>query len=128
MSAHTPIRPGENGESNGIKPSVGFDWYRLLPPFWIQNDRTCRAWDAALNRALDQYGACRVDGYTCKVGPLEVWTANWPYSYGNSYRPKLNVLPMVRTRLRLRKMLGEEYDLRQVNRLAALVALVEQSK
>ena len=82
--------------------SRGFDWYRLLPWYWIQNDRTDREWDAVLNDLLDRYTLSE-SLYCAHLGPVTVWASNWPYAYGTAYHPvELHGLPMVRTRKRLR--------------------------
>ena len=83
------------------------DWMRMLDPrAWIQAYPTCREWDAILNEQLDKHGAFRVDKFTARVGSLEVWVENWPYSYGYCYDPYTKLLPKYSTRRRLRKMVG----------------------
>ena len=81
------------------------DWYRFLPRYWSQNKPTCRQWDAILNKALDEFGVTDVDRHHCRVGPLQVWIANWPYSYGTAYGADCPYtgLPTVATRKRLRR-------------------------
>jgi len=85
------------------------DWMRLIPRYWLQNEPTCLWWDKELNELLDKQEVEPLDEFTCKVGNLEVWIANWPYSYGYAYNPKYPYLPKVNTRLRLRKMIKEKH-------------------
>lgn len=82
-----------------------FDWGRINPRFWFQNNPTSDEWDAILNRAMDTYKA-ELGGYetTLKLGPLTVWTANWPYAYGSCWSPSFDGLPRVATRKRLRAL------------------------
>lgn len=89
-----------------ISPTRGFDWYRLLPKFWMQNEPTDRLWDAILNKALDEFGYNRRSDCTGTVGPFTVWVSNYPYSTGWAYEgigPR-KALPMCRTRIRLRRL------------------------
>lgn len=80
------------------------DWLRLLPGFWLQNEPTDWEWDATLNRLLDKHEP--KEGYlTASIGGVEVWTGNYPYSYGSCHDPKLRFLPSVATRKRLRAVL-----------------------
>lgn len=81
------------------------DWYRFLPPYWLQTGPTNKEWDRALNKALDTGRIEDVDNYTAKVGGITVWVSNWPYGYGNPYEPTVRVLPTVATRKRLRAAL-----------------------
>ena len=95
----TLSRP-DGGE--GVAVSRGFDWWRLLPRYWGQNYPTCREWDAVLNGLLDAFDPAP-GMHTANLGGIEVWTQNWPYAYGSQYSPlKSELLPMVRTRKRLR--------------------------
>lgn len=89
-----------------------FDWYRLLPYYWLQNYPTDWKWDKILNELLDEHGVKGLDIYTAKVGHLIVWVSNYPHAYGSLYSPnKVNILPSVKTRKRLKSMLGEiDYD------------------
>jgi len=77
------------------------DWYRLLPPYWVQNRRTCLHWDKALSEALDDGIVHRFSARGVRVGNLNVWVSNWPHAYGSKYM--LGVLPKVSTRKRLRE-------------------------
>ncbi len=78
------------------------DWYRLIPGFWSQQKKTFKAWDVALNRALDE-GVTHVGPHEAKVGPFTVWISNWPYSFGYNRDDALEQLPFVKTRMRLRR-------------------------
>lgn len=79
-----------------------FDWRRLVAPrFWLQNYPTDWEWDATLNRLLDTHDP--KPGYmTVSLGGVDVWVSNWPYSYGYPYTPRMDGLPSVATRKRLR--------------------------
>lgn len=52
----------------------------MLPDFWIMNEPYSESWDKALNRLLDKYMFTDIDQYTAKLGDVEVWIANMPYS------------------------------------------------
>jgi len=101
------------------------DWYRLFNPlFWIQNEPTSEEWDRVLNELLDKYGVTSVNQYTARVGNLEIWVCNYPYSFGHTHnsvfrpeQPSLynNVLPKVKTRIRLKKMI-EQVQKEQFNK------------
>jgi len=81
-----------------------FDWYRLFRPwFWIQNDPTNWAWDAALRQALKTQEITAVGPYTCRIGQTEVWIASYPFAYGHPYQPRDEGLPSASTRALLRK-------------------------
>ena len=43
--------------------------------------------------------------YTLCIGDLEIWIANFPYSFGQPWRLNKQVLPKVRTRYRLAKFI-----------------------
>lgn len=45
--------------------------------------------------------------YYIRLGGIEVWVENWPYAYGNPYSPKMRVLPTMKTRKRLKKMIED---------------------
>lgn len=95
--------------SGQVEPTKGVDWRRLQPKYWHQNYPTDRAWDAILNRLLDEHIPVSLGQHYCQVGPVKVWVENWPYAYARPEHPPLNnsAVPMVRTRLRLRKALYE---------------------
>jgi hypothetical protein len=109
-----------------MAPSKGFDWWRLVPIYWWQNEPTNREWDAMLNRLLDEHSP--VKGYcTARLGPVDVWASNWPYAYGSAWRPvERDGLPMVRTRRRLRKML-EAQDYAPIRAAIAKATAARQS-
>lgn len=97
------------------------DWQRLWPRYWLQNQRTDWEWDAILNRLLDEYPvtfATYESELTAKVGPVEVWTGNFPYAYGSAYRPNAgDGLPSVATRKRLKGLVPKVDRLREVKAL-----------
>lgn len=102
------------------------DWYRILPLYWFQNSATCPLWDKALNEALGRYPVENVTGYSCSVGPLKVWIANWPYAYGSDQNGSSEeLLPKVATRKRLKKAVDAVYRER---RLAYYQHLMEKMK
>lgn len=78
------------------------DWYRLLPPYWVQVHPTSKAWDKVLNELLDRGPITEIGDHTAKVGGAVVWVANWPYGFGNPYGKEAVGLPKVATRKRLR--------------------------
>lgn len=102
---------------------MNIDWGRLLPQFWFQSEPTHMGCDGILNALLDEYGVSAADEYTAKIGPIEVWIANYPYSYGKSYVPEAYVLPTTKTRRRLRKMVNEAND-----PLAEIKSIIEKNK
>lgn len=84
-----------------------FDWQRLWPKYWVQNEPTNWEWDATLNDLLDKYKP--IPGYmTVTLGPVEVWVSNYPYSYGRPWRPLGKFLPSVATRKRLKSAVPTE--------------------
>lgn len=113
-----------SGQEQALKPSRGFDWCRLLPRYWLQNEETSREWDAILNALLDAYEPENVTAHTCRLGGVEIWIQNWPYQYGYQREPASRALPMVRTRKRLRKrLIGHNYAVAR-----AAIAKATQSK
>lgn len=99
------------------------DWERLKPRYWMQNEPTSWEWDAILNYLMDTYEP--EPGYlTVKLGPVEVWVSNWPYSYGNAYRPhEVKVLPSVATRKRLKNLVSVADPLVKVKHLLPKASL-----
>lgn len=86
-----------------------FDWHRLIRPrSWVQLYKTNWEWDALLNDMLDNQQPVAVREFAATICGVEVWTANWPYAYGSPICPKtINVLPSMKTRLRLKRALGD---------------------
>ena len=81
------------------------DWYRLLPRYWVQTERTNLDWDRALNKALDAALPTIDDKFTVTLADgRQVWVENWPYAYGTEWGhpTKRRGLPTVKTRKRLR--------------------------
>jgi hypothetical protein len=79
-----------------------FDWRRLIPRYWLQNDPTDYVWDHLLNKSLDLYEVKEVTSpYLVSAGPFQIWVSNWPHAYGKYYG--IGGLPTVKTRLRLRE-------------------------
>ena len=85
-----------------------FDWQRWVNPLnWIQFGYTSWEYDAALNKALDNYGISSVGYSTCDVNGRHIWIGNYPYSYGNI--EDSSALPSMKTRRKLRRMIDEMY-------------------
>jgi hypothetical protein len=85
------------------------DWERVFKPiYWTQNYPTCWEWDALLNEIMDKAENINTDKI-CRVNidGVEIWASNWPYAYGSPHIliNDNNVLPSVKTRKRLKKML-----------------------
>jgi len=85
------------------------DWRRLIPGFWVQTCPTSLEWDAMLNDLMDRHDPTEREKYTIKFGSINIWIENWPYAYGRPYNgfrqggnPTVDVVPTVKTRLRLR--------------------------
>lgn len=91
-----------------------FDWGRLNPRFWLQNYPTSDEWDMILNDLLDKHPVVRDGDYAVKVGPITVWTSNYPYSYGKPWEPSVDVLPRAATRIRLKKAIPNTDPLEEV--------------
>lgn len=98
---------------------MNIDWRRLWPIYWMQNEPTDYAWDKLLNDLLDKHTPVR-SYMTCKLGKIEVWVGNFPYSYGGYYDDSTSRygLPTVKTRLRLRAALNSA-DVAKIERLAS---------
>lgn len=63
-----------------------FDLARLLNPLaWVQNYPTDWAYDDLVNALLDEHGVTRIDKYEAKIGPLHIWTGNYPHAYAHPY-------------------------------------------
>ena len=88
------------------------DFYRLIPTFWMQNTKTCIKWDRELNLLLDylddaplpHLNNIKINDYTINFGEKSIWISNFPYNYGSNNRKGNRVLPKVKTRLRLRRV------------------------
>lgn len=84
-----------------------FDWGRLDPRFWLQNEPTNWEWDTILNDLLDHHEP-KLGYLTVTLGNVEVWVSNWPYAYGSPHSPEANVLPSTATRKRLRAVVPKK--------------------
>ena len=88
-----------------------FDWYRLTTPrAWTQIYPTNWEWDAILNSLLDKHDPVILDEYKCKIGSAIVWIKDFPYAYGHPRNPDLRILPSVKTRYRLCRILEKQVD------------------
>lgn len=76
------------------------------PNIWIRMGTCSRQWDAVLNSALNTGALERVDKYTCMIGGIEVWIANYPYSYGSKNDGYFH-LPFRSTVFRLKEAIDE---------------------
>lgn len=86
-----------------------FDLARLLTPrAWVQNYPTSWVYDDLVNTLLDEHGITRVNHYEAKIGPLSIWTGNYPYAYASPYRSGPSVLPSLKTRRRIHDLLIKE--------------------
>lgn len=52
------------------------------PSCWIRSAPTNKELDAAINKLLDAGANITANSYTTTLGPLYLWTANFPYDYG----------------------------------------------
>lgn len=50
------------------------------PRYWIMNEKYNPTWDKLLNELLDKYNFIVINKYIAKLGPIEIWIANQPYS------------------------------------------------
>lgn len=68
------------------------------------------AWDKRLNELLDTNPEVTdYSGMTVKLGGIRIWVSNYPYAYGNPWvdHTDIDILPLHKTRLRLREYLAE---------------------
>lgn len=103
-----------------------FDWLRLLPQFWLQNYRTDWEWDAVLNTLLDRHDPVWVYK-TVRLGNVEVWASNYPYAFGTCYEPKIDRLPSVRTRKRLKAAVDAVTDGNEDDRFRKALLLARKA-
>jgi hypothetical protein len=73
------------------------DFLRVLftPSCWIQNESYNAVWDFKLNALMKSHRFTNWDGYTARIGEIEVWVANHPYasfSYGGSRPSRATIL------------------------------------
>ena len=71
------------------------------PSCWLRSWRTNKDLDAAINKLLDAGADITFDRYTTTLGPLSLWTANFPYSYGRENTIDGIGLPSRKTAFRL---------------------------
>lgn len=71
------------------------------PSCWIRSSATNKELDAAINKLLDAGADITFDSHTTTLGPLTLWTANFPYSYGQEYTIEGIGLPSRKTVFRL---------------------------
>ena len=71
------------------------------PSCWIRSSATNKELDVAINKLLDAGADITFDSYITTLGPLTLWTANFPYSYGQEYTIDGIGLPSRKTVFRL---------------------------
>lgn len=71
------------------------------PLCWIRSSTINKELDAAINKLLDAGADITFDSHTTKLGPLTLWTENFPYSYGEEYTINGIGLPSRKTVFRL---------------------------
>ena len=71
------------------------------PLCWLRCEATNTDLDAAINKLLDAGADITSNEYTTRLGPLILWTENFPYAYGGDYTIKGGGLPTRRTVFRL---------------------------
>lgn len=83
----------------------------LDPRFWMRIRPVSHAYDAWLNRILDQVDAGEIEArvlynYTMRIGSHEIWVSNFPYGYGSTWSLVGigDVIPKRKTTLRLREL------------------------
>lgn len=62
---------------------------------------------ARLLNPLDEHGVTRIDKYEAKIGPLHIWTGNYPHAYAHPYSGP-EILPSLKTRRRIHNLLIKE--------------------
>lgn len=55
------------------------------PKWWIMNHPFNKELDELLISKINNYEITDLNGYTCKIGGIEVWIKNYPYAYGRIY-------------------------------------------
>jgi hypothetical protein len=85
-----------------------FDWYRLLPQYWLQLYATDEEWDKVLNKLLDANTPRIVSDSTIYLGDTLIYIGGWPDAYGIEIRENaISGLPRVATRKRLKRAVKE---------------------
>jgi len=88
------------------------DFFFILthPQYWTPTLRKVSAeYDKDINEAITAFGINRIGEYTARVGDIEIWISNYPYSYGYVFAPtnlEPEFLPKAITRERIRKLVG----------------------
>ena len=85
------------------------DWLRVITPSaWLQLHPTSMEWDKRLNYLLDNHDI-KLGYLTIDIGGVEIWASNYPYAYGSAHDGSSfrNVLPTVKTRKRLKKLVDQ---------------------
>ncbi len=77
--------------------------FRIVwPPNWVSLGSVDWNYDRYLNDAIDQQLPVKIGNHTTMLGSAELWTSNFPYSYGNVYSQDRR-MPCHLTRYRLRR-------------------------
>ena len=89
---------------------MSYDFYKLLPKYWYQNNPTDWEYDRVLNELLDTKPTItELTEYTITFNnAIKIWIGNFPNAYGGLYinnsEALIGNLPSVSTRLRLQKI------------------------
>lgn len=79
-------------------------WVTINPMFWIANEKTSNVTDVIIRDLINSNAKItNVRSCTLRLNNIEVWVANYPYSYGNITGGDFasNKIPSKVTRLRL---------------------------
>lgn len=91
---------------------IDFFRYLFKPTFWFSNASVDLEWDSILNKLLDEATDVRPGHHVSNIGGVAIWTSNYPYAYGSPYLQDLDILPKRRTRERLRKLIGDQEQIK----------------
>lgn len=99
-------------------------WTFKNPTNWLLLDPYNKVWD---DFVIENLGTIkRVSPHTINVGGVEVWACNYPYGFGDPYKPPLAVRPSRVTIYKMHKILVEE-DIKNSNNLDARVSKMVES-
>jgi len=82
----------------------------LNPNHWFRVGITNFEWDKRIRKAMATEEVSNIVGCKCMIGEEEVWTGNYPYSYGGRYDDSYK-LPRRSTVVRLHRM-TEKHNLK----------------
>lgn len=81
---------------------------RVLFLRFVRTERTCPIWSETLNLLMDADAKISEAGRTTKIGPVFVWTSDWPTSYGHEYISGDRAVPDYATQKRLRDYISRK--------------------